>query len=291
MPTSDGSLRDELLDTHTWDELKTLYKDIHFKTPEFERVEEYGVTTHGLDARLAHLETFWRYHVAPATHRPVHTHLDADVSDVTTRIAQCSYEVYANVVDALDELGVAPKPPRYRSCLNVLRCMGDACQLFDDLTDVIGQRDRRRDVRTDNLARRLNTSILLFPNWGTPQWAAARMEIADYRHMLVHHGRPWLFFDGKEFESEPIVVKAEYCRVRPGDPNADFLTWRQQQDLFRKERSKFITLRQACADTCNDGIDWLNRAYGELVSTIDRVLQERARFDEYLKLWGCDVDG
>jgi hypothetical protein len=299
MPTSKSSLRHELPDVHRWSELKALYKDIHFNTPRFEAVEEYGVRTHGLDTRLAHLQAFWRHHVAPATHRPRDTHLAAGVSDTITRIAQLSYEVYANVCDALDQLaeirdaekkGEQPKAPRYRPYLNVLRCIGDACQLFDDLSDAIGQRDRKRQPRSGapaNLAKELGVDILLFSDWDTRHWAAARMEIADYRHMLVHHGRPWLFFDGEEFVGEPLVLKAEDCRARRWDSTSEFLTWSQQRKLFNSDRGKFITMRKACEVACGDGIKWLNRAYERLGLKMDEALKERDVFDRYKELWGC----
>jgi hypothetical protein len=295
MPTSLRSLRHELPDIHTWRELQALYKDIHFDTPRYERVEEYGVKTHRLHERLPHLQTFWRYHVAPATHRPFNTHLAADVAEVTTRIAQRSYEVYANICDALDELDLMneqpPKPPRYRSCLNVLRCVGDACQLFDDLVDVLGNKKgpfrQRRPNGPRNLARLLGVDIFFFRDWDQPQWSTARMHIADYRHMLVHHGRPWLFFNGDEFVGEPLVLMARHCRVPGSDPKEpEYLTWSQQRKMFGTDPSNFIELRKASERTCNAGITWLNRAYERLVLTLDGVLSNRDNFDQYKGYWG-----
>jgi hypothetical protein len=196
------SLRRQIPDAHKWEDLKELYRDIHFTTEPCEEVEACGVTEHDLGNRLSNLQTFWN-HVAPATHRKHDTHLASNVAEVITRIAQRSYEVYANVFDALEELKSiednGPQKPRYRSCLNVLRCIGDACQLFDDLIYVLGEKsdfNQRGKKPANNLAAALGSDIYFFKDWSS-YWSTERMHVADYRHMLVHHGRPWLFLKTK----------------------------------------------------------------------------------------------
>jgi hypothetical protein len=84
---------------------------------------------HKLNDRLSNVQEFWRYHIAPATNRPEGTRLSDNIRGITSRLAERSYEIYCNVSDALDELAEIKKglkPPRYRSCLNVLRFSGDA---------------------------------------------------------------------------------------------------------------------------------------------------------------------
>ena len=295
MPSSHRLLRHELPDIHSWRDLQALYRDINFDTPRYEAMEEYGVRQHKLHQRLPNLQTFWRYHVAPATHRQRDTHLAANVHEVTTRVAQRSYEVYANICDALDELEIivqhGAKPPRYRSCLNVLRCVGDAFLLFDELVHVLGTRtgpDRQtRNLGTPNLATLLHVDLFFFRDWDRSLWSTTRTNIADYRHMLVHHGRPWLFFAGDEFVGDPLVLKAQHCRVPGCDlRNPQYLSWTQQQKLFRTDRSQFIHLSDACKQTCDAGITWLNRGYDRIVSIMNGVLSERDNFEEYKNLWG-----
>src|ERR1700722_14191067 len=293
MPTDRQSLREQIPDAHTWADLERLYKDTDFITPPAEAVEADGVTYHGLGSKLSNLQTFWRYHVAPATNRPVDNHLDASVSEIIVRLAQRSYEVYANIFDALEELKDIkdPKPPRYRSCLNILRCVGDACLLFDELIAVLGAKEERtktKGSKRDSLAKALGVEIVFFKDWGKDYWSKERRHVADYRHMLVHHGRPWLFFEGKtEHVGWPLVLEAEYCRV----PNTDnqfpeYLSWNEQKSLYAKDRDKFVPLPKACKDTCSDGLKWLNRAYQRVNDKLEGALKNRETFEQYKTLWG-----
>jgi hypothetical protein len=246
---------------------------------------------------LANLQEFWRYHVAPATNRRIDTHLDVGVDELITQLAQRSYEVYANVYDALDELLNIdkPKPPRYRSCLNILRCMGDACSLFDDLIKRLGEKADYSQADyvhygttqgVDNLAKKLGVKLVFFKDWSA-YWSKQRMHVADYRHMLVHHGRPWLFFDGDEHDGWPYVLIAEHCRRQGCNPKwPDYLSWNGQKTLFAADRSKFVPLPDVCRATCSEGIKWLNRAYGRINAKMDEVLSKPDTFDVYKRLWG-----
>jgi hypothetical protein len=289
------SLRDQIPDAHKWKDLKALYRDIHFKTEPSEALEHYAAETYGLGKkRLPQIQEFWRYHVAPATHRKAGTHLAPNIDEIVARIAQRSYEVFANIFDALEELEAikkqGPQKPRYRSCLNVLRCVGDACQLFDELIAVLGQKSdlyptQRRRERT--LASALRTEIYFFKNDWSDYWSTQRKHVADYRHMLVHHGRPWLFFDGEEHVGWPMVLKAEHSRVQGHDPKwPKYHTWNEQRKMWEKDRSKFLPLPEACDKTCEEGITWLNRAYSRVNAKLDTVLADRKNFEEYKLLWG-----
>jgi hypothetical protein len=290
-------LRDKLLQINDWGSAKHLYDGIKFDSPPFERIEAYGMSEHQLHTKLPNLHKFWRYHIAPATNRRQDTHLASTVGHVTSRMAERSYEVYANICDAFDELKIIkatePEPPRYRRCLNVLRYTGDAFFLFDELVEVIGTRFSRVRQFTgarDNLATILNTDIRLFPDW-YGRWKNDRDKAIAYRNMLVHHGRPWLHFDGdEEFVGLPYVLRAEHCAYAGSKRDKkEFLTWLEQRQLFKdpKERTKFVGLPDACAETCRQTVSWLNRAYGRILEELDQKLSDRHRFAEYkARCWG-----
>ena len=290
-------LRDKLLHIHDWESAKQLYNSIKFNSPPFERIEEYGMSKHQLHTKLPNLHKFWRYHIAPATNRRQDTHLAPTVGQVTSRMAERSYEVYANVCDAYDELkiidAIEPEPPRYRRCLNVLRYTGDAFFLFDDLVEVIGTRVsdlRQFKGARDNLATILNTDIRLFSDW-YKQWKDDRDEAIAYRNMLVHHGRPWLHFSGdEEFVGLPYVLRAEHFAYAGSKRDQkEFLTWSEQRELFKnpKERTKFVSLPDACVETCRKTVSWLNRAYGQIVDILDKKLSNPHRFAVYKLVVGA----
>jgi hypothetical protein len=159
MPNVTLPSRDELAALPDWAALKAAYHHLRLDSEPAEDVEKYAVRQHKLNERLPNLEVFWRLHIAPATNRPVDTHLRDGITPVVSRMAERSYEIFCNVSDALDELAIVERelsPPRYRSCLNVLRFTGDALMLFDSLTDNISKLDR------PSVARELGTNIDLF---------------------------------------------------------------------------------------------------------------------------------
>jgi hypothetical protein len=266
-------------------------------TKPYERVEAYGAKEHKLHRQLPNLHKFWRCHIAPATNRNQDTHLAPGVGQVTCRMAERSYEVYANICDAFDELKIINNggliAPRYRSCLNVLRYTGDAFHLFDELVDVIGTRTSRLRQFTgarDNLATTLNTDIRLFWDWSTA-WKTEREGAIAYRNMLVHHGRPWLHFDNdQEFVSVPYVLHSDHFAYAGSKKDRrEFLTWTEQRELFKNpsERSKFISLPDACAETCQRTVAWVDRAYGRILYVLDKKLANSHRFSEYkIRCWG-----
>jgi hypothetical protein len=295
MPTADLPTRRELFEIPDWKTLKSRYSKLHFIDDPYEAVEAYGVTQHKLDEKLPHLQEFWRYHIAPATLRPKHTHFAPQVRQVTSRMAERSYEIYCNISDAFDELTVIANngthAPRYRACLNVLRCVGDAILLLDELVNVIGIRHesktRRETSERATLARILGVDIVLFPNW-KDKWEKKREAAIAYRNMLVHHGRPWLHFTGKEFVGFPYVLKIDHCKYEGSKyENPDeFKTWAEQIELFKKHKDRFITLPEACRTTCDLAVAFLDDAYANILSHLDAVLSDTDRFAKYRKQWG-----
>lgn len=291
MSTENLPTRSELFQLPDWPALKQRYANLKFNDRKFEAVEEHGVRSHQLDQKLPNLEDFWRFHVAPATLRPQDTRFAHNVRQVTSRMAERSYEVYCNICDALDELRVIAKPPRYRACLNVLRCIGDAFVLFDELVNVI--RKNPYDQQTTGagsatLDKILGCKIELFRDWSDERRTERQVAIT-YRHMLVHHGRPWLHFEHREFEGYPYVLKAEHClRRTPGEKEV-YVTWAKQIEMFRKakHRDKFILLPEACKHSCDTAIAWIDKGYSHIVSALDEVLfDDRVKFIKYRSQWG-----
>jgi hypothetical protein len=290
LPSQDG-----LAALPDWDALKAAYQDLRFDSEPAENVEKYAVERHELNKHLPNLEVFWRFHIAPATNRPVDTHLRDGISPVVSRMAERSYEIFCNVSDALDELAIVKSglsPPRYRPCLNVMRFTGDALMLFDGLIDNINTLNRKRKVNEPSVARHLGQTIDLFEDWyfGSHDWQKRREAVVTHRNMLVHHGRPWLHFLPND-DTIPYILRADDCRadVSRRDDETEFLTWERQIRKFKAEnqRGKFITLPEACEEVVDRTIGWLNDAYGRVVERLDQTLsKEPAAFIKYRSLWG-----
>ena len=204
-------------------------------------------------------------------------------------MAERSYEVYCNVCDALDELRVIqngpPQPPRYRACLNVLRCIGDAFQLVDALENVI-RRNPKDESPGEEAAATLDEILECKIVFGDRR--GQRRDAITYRNMLVHHGRPWLHFRSEEFEGYPYVLKPEYCwHIKPRGTR-EIVTWAKQIEMFKetKHQDKFILLFKACEEVCNWAIIWIDKEYCHIVSTLDQVLTVPSRFVKYRRQWG-----
>lgn len=272
---------------------QTAYQWLNFNSIPYEAVEEYGVTEHSLHTKLPNIAKFWRHHVAPPTNCPENTYFRDNTKPIISRIAERSYDIYCNISDALDELRIVnkgeAKAPRYRACLNVLRCAGDAIHLFDDLVNVIGWRDEDTYEEDGNsyqyvrLAQILGTDLILFPDWRDEGWINRRRIAISYRNRLAHQGRPWLNFenDEQQYVGTPYVLKAEYCDK--------FHTWINQRQMFQNpaHRTKFTSLFTACRETCKRTISYLDDGYGQILDKLDLVLNENPdKFHEYRRLWG-----
>jgi hypothetical protein len=193
--------RQVLLGITDWHELKDFY-DLLSISHSGEPVEEYGARVHHIvpidDARprrncLGNLEKFWQYHVAPATNRPDAIGLSENIKPVIALIVMLNYEVYCNIVDALDEFGEVEEdrnkeleeqrmlPHMHtRHWLNVLRFAGDAVMLFEGLRSAIAS-DEPKEI---NLANQLAVEIR-FRDGRSGFWHE-RKKLKTYRNMLVH---------------------------------------------------------------------------------------------------------
>lgn len=239
-----------------------------------EPYERLGAERHDLGTRLRHLEEFWRCHVAPATNRPDDISLSENIHPLVSRMAETNYEIYCNIVDALEEMAEirtenGMQPPRYVRCLNVFRFSGDALQLFGELRMVVDNQVRKR----------IRQSQKAFDDWD--DWKESKTKLQRYRHMLVHHGRPWFFFTGEEHQGPPYILRPEYCGY--GAQGRESTTWSHQkaEDRFKKNDAHFQRLDAACQATLDDSIAWLDRAYKRVVSTMEPWLHT----NEYRKLW------
>jgi hypothetical protein len=286
--------RPKLAAISEWKSLKTVYGRLRFDSPPYERVEADGIEKHNLNEKLPYVQEFWRFHIAPATNRPDNIYLRDGSHPVMSRMAERSYEIYCNISDALDELEIVKTggaiPPRYRPCLNVLRCAGDALQLFNELVHVVGKKDSSQDTSTNkpsSLTKILGAETVLFPNWEREGWGDRRRTAIAYRNMLVHHGRPWLNFEGDDYVGTPYVLASEHCVHRRY--RKSFETWTRQRSMFQdpKERNKFVSIFDACSEACDLTISFLNDGYRQIVEKLDALLvQNPSKFREYRRLWG-----
>ena len=290
---------DELAALPDWAALKNAYQHLRFDTDPAEAVEKFAVKHHKLNERLPNLETFWRFHIAPATNRTTNTHLRDGIKPVVSRMAERSYEIFCNVSDALDELAIVKNglsPPRYRPCLNVLRFTGDALMLFDGLIDSIGRKTQNQYFKAGCVALEIGQDLNLFQDWsyGDHNWQKRRGIAVTHRNMLVHHGRPWLHFlnDDPKPDEVPFILRAEYSRDVDRDDDLAFLTWKRQINKFRvaEQRDKFVPLPEACEIAVDRTIGWLNNAYGRLVEKLDELLRKDfLTFAKYRNLWGLSA--
>jgi hypothetical protein len=254
-----------------WNELKEFYGRLTF-SEHGESYEKYGAEHHALGDRLSYLQEFWRYHVAPATNRPNNIDLSDNIHPLVSRMAETNYEIYCNIVDALEEMreideNDGMKSPRYVRCLNVLRFTGDALQLFNELRKLI----------ENDVCEKIQSSNKVFDDW--KPWAKSKTELQRYRHMLVHHGRPWYFFHGGEHQGKPYVLRPKYCKYR----GRESTTWSRQraEDRFKKNDAEFQRLDEACKATLDGSIEWLNGAYKQVVTTMEPWLLT----EQYRSLW------
>jgi hypothetical protein len=293
---------DELAALPDWRALKAAYQALQFDSEPAEDVERYAVKHHEqFRERLPNLETFWRFHIAPATKRTADTHLRDNIRPVVSRMAERSYEIFCNVSDALDELAIVKSgysPPRYRPCLNVLRFTGDALMLFESLIDIIGRKDRTRTINLGSVEQEIGENLILFEDWhfDDKDWSKRRELAVTHRNMLVHHGRPWLHFLDND-QKTPHILRAEKCRTDANrrDDEQKFLTWQRQIKKFKAENKRgqhrnFITLEGACEIAVERTVDWLNDAYGRVVDRLDKALsRDPVVFKRYRSLWGFPV--
>lgn len=267
-----------------------------------EAVEQYGAAAYSLDQQIPSLERFWQFHVAPATDRSGSSddtlHLAPDIHEIIGTIAGLSYEVFCELVDAKDAMkylkqqrreaqqerpnGDAwiPGAPRYRQHLNVLLFSGDAVHRFGDMMKIISvpHRDEGESRGKASLLQLLGISQRgVFPKWATIK--REKETLVRYRTMLVHHARPWLCFEGKEHATEPLILKSEFCR----DQQKHFVAWHEQQSLFNTDRTRFHTLSDACEISLHRSINWLKRAYQQLVEGLEPILPLQKYRDLY---WG-----
>jgi hypothetical protein len=276
--------KDELIRCTAWkDASDKYYGRLTFATSG-ERVEEYAAQKHRFHVRLSNHQKFWQCHIAPATNRPMDIYLAPGIDPVVSRLAERSYEIFCNLVDAVDELDTVKmgslEPPRYRRCLNIWRYAGDAIQIFGDLQKLIEADGRHKRA---GLAKKLNLNLTLFPDWHA-NWKEGRDRAAFYRNILAHHGRPWFFFESEDFEDMPYVLRPKYGM--PQDMTHGTINRLNTIFKERRERFKFIELPAACQETVDLTVEWLNSAFERVVKTLEFLLNDPIYFRRYRKLWG-----
>lgn len=122
---------------------------------------------------------------------------------------------------------------------------GNALYLFGELCQVIEAKGKYEAI---GLARALDQTPILkiFAETEWKEWKRKGHSAICYRDMLVHHGRPWLFFIGEEFDGEPRILLPAY---RP--KKEIYETWLEQVERFEKSSSQFKPLTEVCAETAH----------------------------------------
>lgn len=277
--------RTELFGIKKWADIEAAYYGTLTFLKNGDPAEQCGAKNYHLHRAVPFLEMFWRCHIAPATNRPTNEKLADGVNRAVSLMAERSYEVFGNLLDAHDELASTDllHPPRYRRCLNVLLYAGNALQLFTELVQVIeadpryyGQRGLAAQLygaRTKGDSKTIE--IFTWSEW--QRWKDKRHDAICYRDMLVHHGRPWFFFPPeRDFKEEPEILAPKY-RSR----TTWHESWSEQLELYKTHRNRFQPLTQVCRDTLNLTERLLNEAYQRVVERLAPLLDE----PRYRELW------
>jgi hypothetical protein len=199
-------------------------------------------------------------------------------------MAELSYEVLCNLVDAMDQLTEATEgkdePPRYRKSFAVWRYAGDAIMIIGELQDAIEARGKYGAV---GLAKTLHTTIKIFSDDFPSIWKQPREAAIQYRNVLAHQGRPWLFFKGRDFESLPFIRWDG--TIAPQDHSHESREALDRHFRDPANAANYLPLSEAAGAVARSACRYVNAAFGRIVDRLSFLLENPYWFSRYRKLW------
>jgi hypothetical protein len=234
-----------------------------------------GATQFALDVRFPNYQVFWRRHLVPATNRPANMRSRPDVAPEAAGIAQVSYGVFCDLVEAERSLirvragdyGGA----LYQTCVQTLKYDGDAMQKYDDL--------QRKHVQ-GALASRLHRPLVV---WSPAQWAASWQsrytKLAAYRNFLTHSGSPQVIIAHHAGVAVPYVPHEDhFVHYQP-------LAWPDQMKRHQSNTQEWDTFGAVCQRVHDQTIKYLDDTYAEVIKCLDPLVTD----EDYQDLWGWDT--
>jgi hypothetical protein len=123
------------LGPESWEKSKWYYDGLSIVN-EGDITEQTGADRYGLTRDMPNYERFWRYHIAPATQRPFSIRVRDEADEIVKLIAQRSYSVFSNILEAITQLEVIQHEglgERTRNATIAIKFAGDALLMFDEL--------------------------------------------------------------------------------------------------------------------------------------------------------------
>jgi hypothetical protein len=255
-----------------WDQAKEFYSRLTLRR-DGDSLEKEAMDAYGFDACFPNYEKFWKFHIAPATNRPVDDRIRDDAHKAISFVIQRQYSIlYCLVIAsgygrrvATGDLGGEGR----RNAFNAIIYAGNALQAFDSL---------QKSVESLRVAsRHWGRRDFLFPDWWA-NWGKRRIRLCTYRNYLIHDG-----VLHTEYRSGPGQQQIPHVRrVGENQEELEEFTWTEDRDDFKRHPDNWISLVELCSDTVSTTIQWMNDIYGVIISRLDPLLQ----LPEYRALWG-----
>jgi hypothetical protein len=261
-----------------WETVRSFYQALTLE--DGDEHERFGDRQFRLGTRFPNYVQFWKNHVCPATMRPVSIRLRDTASPIVNAIAQRSYSIFKDILNAcisLNELRAALLREKERSAELVILFSGNAVQKLTELksaiTTVGGSPKDFPGMKT--LAQEIGAGIDPFPDW-VSDWNDQRSEVVRYRNYLTHQGVMFkVIWAGDIFVQSHLEIE-----------NRRIHTWDQAQTDFRANRSGWVRLGKACEYILDETIAFLDLAYARIAIALKPLLVETT----YHSLWGWTSD-
>lgn len=238
-------------------------------------VEQDFAARPDLACRFPRYEEFWKRHVCPATTRPHGADFRAGIADIICLIAQTSYSILSNLVDATDSLAQVQAGDLGRNCRNcrdVLVAAGNALQLMTELQFAVCDRQAHAPTPA-SLAGRVGAILDAFHDWNA-HWAADRDLASRYRNHLVHQG---LFYTVRNQATGQTLVLGRTAFAR-----GVRVTWNQAQASYSANPDQWLPLDTVCEEIFEETVAFIDLSYERLLAKMDGLLTSPV----YQRLWG-----
>jgi len=256
-----------------WTIWEAAYRQMELST-EGDPMEIGFANGYNLSRIFPNYEKFWRFHVAPATNRPVDLDHRPTAAKEVCVIMTLSYSILNDLFDAtlaMAELRRGVYGDRYKNFKDAVKSAGDGLQKFTDF---------QRSIEND-LARALHRTIQVWSHeeWKTT-WEPRREKIINYRNYLTHiSSAPRILLVPSPGGGEvPHVLRRDFVVL------GQYPTWNEQSELYASNPERFGTFMEIYDELYAETAGWLNDAYAKVIESMDPLLPEPS----YHFLWGWD---